>query len=183
MHPTIKIIMWMSVFLLFFSIENVYSQEDMLDCSTPDTCSEPWEEKSFIGNLGSGITALIYYKVRDCQHPQFMVDSIIALDNGRFLDSLNRYQFSYSAFSDLVDIYLLQHYYETRIPYFDHPDSSTCVLKFYKASCGIFLKCTYRVITDFNVECDSGYDPPFPLNLNQGTKDLNIYKWHPCGKV
>jgi hypothetical protein len=109
-----------------------------------------------------------------------VVDSIIALDNGHFLDSVNVNQYSYTAFSDLVDIYLLQHHFQRTLPY---DDSISCVIKLYKASCGIFLKCTYRVVSDFYPKCDSGYDPPYPTSLSQEPQELNIYKFHPCGKI
>ena len=178
MHPTIKLIMWMSVFLLFFTTQNVFSQGG-LDCDTSDVCSGSWLNKSIRKNLGSGITAIIHYRIRDCNGTsQIIVDSTLALDNGRFLDSVNRYHYKYQALNDLIDVYLLQHEYNNpSTPVFN---GSRYVTQLYKASCGVWLKCSY-IVDSTTIDCDQGYDEPYPHNTTLDS--IHIYKWHPCGYV
>jgi hypothetical protein len=182
MLPFYKIIMWMSVFLLFVTVENVYSQEDTLRCMLSDTCETEWETSHYTGNMGSGITGTIWYRFRDCNGVhQIMIDSTKALDNGNFLDSVNRYHFQYTTFSDLADLYLLQHRFRSLILTSDDPDNPTTIVQLYKASCGIWVGCTYDVDPESRV-CDMGFDPPYPVS-GTVSAPLTIYKWQPCGKV
>lgn len=182
MHPTLKLIMWMSVFFLIFTAENVYSQEDTLRCQFSDTCSAEWSNNHYTGNMGSGITGTIWYRFRNCNGVhQIMIDSTKALDNGRFLDSVNRYHYQYSAFSDLADLYLLQHRFKSFVLTSDDPDNPTTIVQIYKASCGIFVGCTYDVDPDSKV-CDMGFDPPYPVS-GTVSAPLTLYKWQSCGKV
>lgn len=184
MYPIFKIIMWMSVFLLIFTVDNVYSQGDSLDCSNSEPCDTLWESSSFLGNLGSGVTGHIFYRYRRCNGiEQIFVDSALALDNAQFLDSMNRYQYKFSAFSELVDIFLLQHRFNdfAFIPWNGDINVTTPVVQLYKASCGVWLKCTWSVNRFFL--CDSGYEPPYPIDIGPGNGPLSIYAWQPCGFV
>ncbi|MBL8005501.1 MAG: hypothetical protein JNL36_10420 [Candidatus Kapabacteria bacterium] len=185
MNQILKLIMWMSVFLLIFTVENVYSQ-DTLNCADSDSCTVDWSYSNYLGNMGSGITGHIYYRYRICNGiNQMYIDSAIALDNGRFLDSINRYHYQYNAFSDLADIYLLQHHYNNNdfMEWEETGQVTTPVVQLYKASCGVWLKCSYYVWRKA-VECDTGYDPPLPIDSTLfGADSLHIYKWQPCGTV
>jgi hypothetical protein len=172
--------MWMSVFLLFFTFENVYSQGS-LECADSDTCSENWTPENYTGNMGNGITGRIWYRFRNCNGiSQIIIDSTEALDNGKFLDSLNVYHYQYSAFSDLADIYLLQHKYIDSVQ--PNPNNPKTLIQLYKASCGVWLACTYNV-DPASRECDTGYTPPYPVTTDVDEAPLSIYKWHPCGTV
>lgn len=179
MHPTLKLIMWMSVFLLIFTIENVYSQ-DTLNCAD-FPCNTPWVGPITIaGNMGSGITGLITYKTRKCNGIEYIsIDSFKAFDNGLHLDTVRIYHFNYTAFSDLVDIYVLQREFNDA----STPDSTKppmVVAQIYKASCGVFVQCTYN-IDSVNRQCDIGWDGPYPHY--DRFQPLSIYKWQPCGFV
>ena len=179
MLPFYKIIVWMSVFLLFFTVENVYSQSDTLRCELSDSCNAVWQEPDPISrNLGSGVTAIIWYKTRNCNGvQQMMVDSIKALDNGIYLDVINRYHYKYKAINDLVDIYMLQELYRNG---WTPSDSNTpiTVAQIYKQVCGVWLHCGY-IVDPNTINCDEGFDPPFP-----NTSDtLRVFKWQPCGYV
>lgn len=182
MYPIPKLIMWMSVFLLFFTVDKVYSQVDTLRCMYADTCSSAWTTSHYTGNMGSGITGTIWYRYRDCNgKQQIMIDSTEAKDNGRFLDSMNRYEHHYSAFSDLADLYLLQHRFLTLGVVSQVDTAPTPIVQIYKASCGVWLKCRYDVDPS-SVDCDSGFTPPYPTS-GTVSAPLDIYKWHPCGTV
>lgn len=182
MHPTLKLIMWIGVFLLFFTVENVYSQVDTLDCvEDADTCSSTWTTGNYLGNMGSGITGHIYYRKRVCNGVEhIMIDSAIALDNGRFLDSVNRYNFKYTAFNELADVYLLQHLYRNSTSISANPNLPSTIVQLYKASCGVWLSCTYNV-NPASRQCDTGYTEPYPITSE--LTPLSIYKFHPCGTV
>lgn len=173
MHSTIKLIMWMSEFLLIFTVENVYSQSS-IDCDSTDTCTTEWSQpETFSGNMGSGITGVITYRFRLCNGIyQFKVDDFQALDNGLFLDTLRVYHYNYTVFSDLIDLYLIQKKFA-----FLGIDT-TYLVQTYKASCGIWLSCNYNVDTA-SPFCDYGIERPYPhdgISLH-----LPIYKWHDCG--
>jgi len=178
MHPTIKLIMWMSVFLLIFTVENVYSQADTLRCELADSCSPEFQTQTPISrNLGSGITAIIWYKRRSCNGVyQIMVDSIKALDNGNYLDIVNRYHYKYKVINELVDIYLLQELFAN---VWTPSDSSTPikVAQVYKQVCGVWLHCGYNINPN-SINCEQGFDP-----LPSTSDTLRVFRWQPCGFV
>ena len=179
MHPTIKLIMLMSVFLLIFTVENVYSQ-DTLNCAN-FPCEENWEgPKTIAGNMGSGITGLITYRTRKCDSIEYIiVDDFHAYDNGLHLDTVRVFHFNYTAFSDLVDIYVLQREFNiTSTP--DSVNPPMIVAQVYKASCGVWVQCTYDIDSIYT-KCDSGYTPPYPHYTQY--QELPIFKWQPCGFV
>lgn len=180
MHPSLKLIMWMSVFLLIFTVENVYPQVT-LNCMESDSCTAEWDENHYTGNMGSGITGTIWYRKRNCNGiEQIMIDSTKALDNGQFLDSMNRYHYHYSAFSDLADVYLLQHLFNNgNTPV--NPNTPKTIVQLYKASCGIFVGCSYDV-DPATADCEMGFTPPLPV-AGTISAPLKIYKWQPCGEV
>lgn len=180
MHPTLKLIMWMSVFLLILAVENVYSQGDTLNC-WDFQCTAQWSDtNTIVGNMGSGITGVIKYRRRICNGIEhFVVDEFKAFDNGLYLDTVRVYHYNYTAFSDLVDIYLLQRVYEpTTIT--TSVDTPRVLVQIYKASCGVWVQCTYQIDSLFT-QCDSGYVDPFPHYTR--LQSLPIYKWQSCGSV
>ena len=190
MLPFYKIIMWMSVFLLIFTVENVYSQGDTLNCANYDTCFPATEWQNFppiYDNMGSGITGRIVFRRRMCNGvEQFIVDTIEAFDNGLHLDKVNIFHYTFSTFSDLVDIKVLQNHYLKYQPYMWNPHNDTNtrrIVQIYKASCGIWVKCRYNIDTTTKGCCgvDSSYTIPWPHDTITLTYDY--YRWHPCGSI
>ena len=180
MLPFYKIIMWMSVFLLFFTVEKVYSQSDTLNCATSDSCIQGWSLPiTIIGNMGSGIKGVITYRKRWCNGvDQIIVDNFHAYDNGLYLDTLNVYHYNFSAFSDLVDVYILQRRFGSITATFQSPK---VVAQIYKANCGIFVKCTYTV-DSLTKYCDC-VDGEHPSLTTDRFAPIDIYKWQSCGIV
>jgi hypothetical protein len=181
--PFYKIIMWMSVFLLTLTVEDMYSQGDTLNCASSYPCIAPWSQPITIAdNMGSGITGIIKYRKRWCNGIfQIIIDEFTALDNGLFLDTLKVYHYNYTTFSDLVDIYAIQREYLEEALVSGDPLFPSTVVQIYKASCGVFLQCSYD-IDSCRKTCDRGWDPPYPHDDCEITP-VSIYRWHPCGTV
>jgi hypothetical protein len=192
MLPFYKIIMWMSVFLLFFTVENVYSQVVTLNCANSDTCltGTEWSNRdTILDNMGSGITGKIIYRRRVCNGvEQYIVEEIEAFDNGLHLDKVNIFHYTFSTFSDLVDVKVIQNgfnnpldiaYYNTH----NNPNNTRRIVQIYKASCGIWVKCRYNIDSTTKGCCgvDSSYTIPWPHDSISLTYDY--YRWQPCGSV
>ncbi len=176
---------WIVTICLF--VLSTFSLKAQLNCDFP--CDSAWQNVVSdirLGgrNEGTGLNGRAFFKKRFCNGQwEFMLDSAVMYDNSKFLDSLLIYEHNYTAFRDLIDMYIMEHYIgQTSFPRVPFCPNSSNITKIYSANCGVWLKCRYEITPNSRM-CDSGFAPPFPDFTLNGLQYVDIWRWQPCGEV
>jgi len=175
---------WILTICLF--VLSALSLNAQINCEFPCT-GAPWQNvtANIVINKGSNpsiaLHGIAYFKKRFCNGKwEFMLDSAEMKDNSKYLDSLLIYEHNYSAFRDLIDMQIMEHY--IGIATMPNCPSDSTITKIYSAACGVWLKCRYE-ITPGSRMCDDGFAQPYPDYTLNGKQYVDIWKWHPCGEV
>ncbi len=170
------------IILLMFTSLNIFA----LDCPTDTSCGT-WSAPEHIQkNLtASGIVyADIWYRQRDCNGViEYIIDSVHANDNASLMDSVEYLHFNFKSFFEILMIALVEDadaLFNANTP--DCSQDTIQLAHFYTASCGVWVKCSYKIEEDSR-ECDTGYEPPYPEYDDGPDKWVDIYKWQSCGEV
>lgn len=173
----------------------VFSESSLkaqLNCNVPCDSATPWLPRNYTVtinrpyglidyDLGLHVKARILSRI--CNGiVEFKYDNVEMLDNSKYLDSILIYEHNYSAFRNLLDMFIIENYAtfnDSIIPYCPNNDS---IIKIYSAICGVWLKCRYKIENGSRM-CDDGFIPPYPDFEFGSEYFVDIWRWHPCGEV
>jgi hypothetical protein len=173
------------VFGVFFLLPN--KTMGQFNCPPQDTCLTPWIDKMLDHRLTDKNTVRIEAHIRyreNCDGVlEFVIDSTIAKKNAVYLEDFQFEEYEVNTARDLIWLHILE--YPNDFGFSSVPLCSNDTLKMahvYTASCGVWLKCSYKVDPASQM-CDIGYIPPYPLYSHGGFNWVNHWKWHSCGKA
>lgn len=170
------------ILIMLFTSFNIFA----LDCPTDTSCGTWSATKHIQKDLTfSGIVyADIWYRQRNCNGTiEYVIDSLHANDNAGIMDSVDYLHFNFKSFFEILMLSIIED--ADGILNANTPDCSQDTIQiahFYTASCGVWVKCSYK-IEDGSRQCDTGYEPPYPDYINGANKWVDIYKWQSCGDV
>ncbi|MBL8005043.1 MAG: hypothetical protein JNL36_08095 [Candidatus Kapabacteria bacterium] len=175
------------VIICLFVLSTISIKAQSTGCDFPCDTSQWWEQveniqiDNFDQDTTIGLNGIIYYRARICNGRwEFLLDSAVMFDNSKFLDSLMIYHHNFSAFRDLIDLYIVEESIGImNMP--NCPDSNT-ITKIYSAACGVWVRCRYEIDTNSRM-CDSGFAAPFPDYTFNGIKYVDILKYESCGEI
>lgn len=163
-------------------------------CPPSTTCTTTWTTVEHdLGELmhenGFRATATFSYRINCEGEFEFIIEDIDIIDNSNYLDEFQYLHYSYSSITEKVALDYLLH----MTAFGDDATLTGTTVKrvfVYTASCGIWLRCSYKLPSTIEKVCDTGWeggDPHYEL-LNDDEpptleKWVDHWRWHSCGEV
>ena len=128
---------------------------------------------------------------------EIIIDDVFArftgIGNHEKLDEFNYLHYSFSSITEWIALDVITHLsavgQDENVPFCDDNESITRV-HVYTASCGIWLRCSYKLPDPIEKVCDTGWeggDPHYEiLNDDQPPEPemwVDHWRWHSCGEV
>lgn len=157
------------------------------NCPPQDSCQEPWSQGSYGHYLGQSQTIRVNSTIKYRENCEGIVEFIVVntsvFMNAQYLENFQFEEYGVNTARDLVWLHILE------FPYFPEnkiaPNCSEDTIQIahvYTASCGVWLKCSYKVDPASQV-CDFGYVFPSPIYLEGTDNWVDHWKWHSCGNA
>jgi len=178
-----KIYLTLCIFLFSYSL--IFSQ-----CPPSTTCTTTWttvvhDLDEILDESGFRATATFSYRINCDGDFEFMVEDIEVKDNSQYLDEFRIFHYSYSSLTEKVvlDYMLTSNAFGDAIyPVPPYPSTVKRIFVF-TASCGIWLRCSYKLPNPKVYVCDTpwnGSPPDYPGATGQW---VDHWRWHSCGEV
>jgi len=164
---------------------SMYAQDPPPCPPTTGDCT-PWSANTTAyPQYASGCQAEVVYKMRDCNGQlEVYVVSVTLLgpcanQNGQQIE-----EHVYNGYAEMMVRELMRTLLFgpslTNIPDCDGTDP--LVTRFFTASCGLWVKCTYEVVPpNVSEDCDRGAIPTFYTDPVSGKSYVDYWKWLSCG--
>jgi len=181
------------VFLLIIFI-SISSQAYALDCPPSSTCTNTFTpvEHSMVldDNSEVGVSATMSVRYNCDGDFEMRIDNFVGYNGNKnvdFLDQFNYLHYSFSSASEMVALDFLMNGSAfgndpTSIPFCSSGDSLRRVFV-YTASCGIWIRCSYKLPSPIEYVCDTGWQGSFPHYSDGGDAWVDHWKWQSCGDV
>lgn len=128
----------------------------------------------------------IEYRKRVCQpgNVEELEYRIISVSgNCTQMQNLDIMHYKLNSLNEFIDILFLEELANSNnYKFTDCSTGGKLTRKFYTATCGVFVKCTYNITASEPI-CDQGYDLPAPDYTQGGTRKVDVYKWQSCGEA
>lgn len=170
------------VLFILINLNSVFSQ-----CPPSTTCTTTWTTVTHdLGELmhedGFRATATFSYRVNCDGDFEFIIEDINVIDNSQYLDEFQYLHYSYSSITEKVALdYLLS------MTAFGDDASLTGTtvnrVHVYTASCGIWLRCAYKLPSTIEKVCDDPWGGPYPDYPGGSDRWVDHWRWHSCGEV
>lgn len=171
--------------LLFLNINFAFSQ-----CPPSTTCTTTWttvehDLDEILDNPGFTASATFSYRINCDGDFEFIVENIDIRNNSNYLDEFDYLHFNFSSITEKVvlDYMMTQDALgdaSTSVPTFPNTIKRIFV---YTAKCGIWLRCSYKLPSTIEKECDTPWNGPAPDYPGGADRWVDHWRWHSCGEV
>lgn len=162
-------------------------------CPPSTTCTATWttveyefdESNEVLEEDGFRASATFSFRTNCDGNFEFIIDDVIAKGNSNFLDEFHHLHYNYSSLTEK----LVLKYFLTSDAFGDAGTSvpnypSTIKRIFvYTASCGIWLRCSYKLPETIEKVCDDPWNGPAPDYPGGADRWVDHWRWHNCGEI
>lgn len=177
--------------ILLVSLSSLNAQQLPNDCASTDPCNEPWNETycewPYYTSQGTIVSVRTFFFWRWCNgQVQIMIDwSRSEVLNGNFFNRGQIFEKDIDGARQFVELSILEFALQWGIiwvPNCNDPDPPRVIVTFYTARCGVWVKCSYVVDPNTQVEKDDCYQGDCPsLVQHNGAHYIDVWRWQPCG--
>jgi len=181
-----KKVTFLALSCLFVMMANFYTAKSQLDCTIDDACGvwAPGSDTIRIILNAPECKILIVYEWRICNGVyEYSYGTPIATGNCVQMADFSIYEYDFSSILEMADMIIAEEVGQMN----NHPVATDCSIgtvrkmKRYAASCGVWVKCSYKVDVNATVYKDRGYVGECPARDENDF--IDVWKWQSCGET